>query len=272
MKESKIMAKKTIHLNRFWLFALVIALFGCTSPKHHILKIAVSKQSEAYSAWLKRNTDTIELINLYPLSLGDASETLEQCDGLLITGGEDVFPGLYGKTYDTLRCGSFDRFRDSLEIMSIAMALEKKMPIMGICRGEQILNVALGGSLIIDIPEDFDTVVVHRQQDYMRCFHSMHSVPGSMLFDLSGAETDSVTSNHHQAIDQLAAGLRICAYAADSLPEAICWENDVDKGFLLAVQWHPERMREGHPFSDPLALAFLQSAQKYRQHLNNCEE
>lgn len=261
---------KKSHLSRLWLLALLLALFGCTSPTTQVLKIAVSKQSEAYAAWLQRNTDTIELINLYPMSLGEALKTLEGCDGLLITGGEDVFPGLYGKIEDTLRCGSFDQGLDSLEIMSIALAVEKKMPLMGVCRGEQIINVALGGSLIIDIPEDFDTVVIHRQQDYMRCFHSMHSVPGTMLFDLSGTETDSVTSNHHQAIDQLASGLQICAYAADSLPEAITWKNNEDKGFLLAVQWHPERMRKNHPFSDPLALAFLQSAEQYKQHINNC--
>jgi len=72
-----------------------------------------------------------------------------------------------------------------------------------------------------------------------------------------------------QAIDQLASGLQICAYAADSLPEAITWKNNKDKGFLLAVQWHPERMRKNHPFSDPLALAFLQSAEQYKQHINN---
>ncbi len=247
------------------LIAAIFAITGCSSPKDQSVKIAISKQNDAYAQWLERNTDSLELVNLYPLGLNEAITTLAKCDGFLITGGEDVFPGYYGKVADTIRCGSFDHYRDSLEIMGIALALENNMPIMGVCRGEQILNVALGGSLIIDIPSDFDTTVVHRQEDYKRCFHAVTSVPETNLFLISGAETDSVTSNHHQAIDRLADELMICAYADDSIPEAVTWRNRVEKGFLLAVQWHPERMRPGHPFSDPLAKAFLKEAKSYQK-------
>jgi len=250
----------------FLLIAFTVGnlLSGCHPITNPPLKIAISKESNNYTQWLLRNDSTIQTFNLYGLKPDSAIQVLSNCNGLLLTGGEDVYPAYYGREYDTLRCGAFDRYRDSLEMALIQFATTHNIPVMGVCRGEQVLNVALGGSLIVDITEDFDTSVIHRQDDWMNCFHVVEAVEPSLLTVISGAILDTVTSNHHQAIDQLAPPLVICAYATDSLPEAITWLHPEGKGFLLAVQWHPERMTTHHPYSDPLAAQFLSEASKYQ--------
>jgi putative glutamine amidotransferase len=229
------------------------------------LRIAISKEgkSKNYSGWLKRYDENITWFNLYPLGIDSALRLLETCNGLLLTGGEDVFPGIYGKINDTADCGTINRYRDSLEFALITAALDARMPMIGICRGEQILNVSFGGTLHIDIPTDFDTIVIHRQKDWRNCFHSVELLPNTRLFALSGVESGEVTSNHHQGIEILGQGLRISALANDGLPEAIEWNNPDGKGFLMAVQWHPERMDTLHPLSAPIAKKFLLEASKF---------
>ena len=259
--------KKSTHTSRTMNLGFVLVwsliLIGCTTATQPSLTIAVSKQSDAYVQWLQRNDSTVKTINLYPLGIDSALSILNECNGLLLTGGEDVYPGYYDQLADTSRCGEFDHYRDSLEMALIDFAVQHKIPILGVCRGEQILNVALGGSLIVDIPTDFDISVIHQQEDYLHCFHPVTAVSGSVLVEMAGATADSVTSNHHQAIDRLAEPLSIIAYAPDSLPEAVSWKNHENKGFLFAVQWHPERMKPGRPYSDPIGLAFLTKAKAY---------
>ena len=138
------------------------------------------------------------------------------------------------------------------------------MPIVGVCRGEQIFNVSQGGSLFIDIPTDFDTVVVHRQKDWRNCYHFVEVVEGSKLKEISKTSRDTVTSNHHQGINRLGKGLFITAYSDDSLPEAIEWKSRDDKGFFMAVQWHPERMDTLHPLSAPIAKEFLKEVKLFK--------
>ena len=248
----------------------VLAFQSCDYNEHsgnQKIRIAISKEgiSKHYSGWLERYSKNIEWFNLYPLGIDSALRLLETCDGLLLTGGEDVFPGIYGKINDTLRCGSINRYRDSLEFALIARALEDKMPLIGICRGEQILNVSLDGTLHIDIPTDFDTTVIHRQKDWKNCFHPVHLQPNSQLYLLSGIQSGVVTSNHHQGIEIKGQGLRISALADDGLPEAIEWEEPDGKGFLMAVQWHPERMDTLDPLSAPFAKKFLTEAAVFQE-------
>ena len=125
------------------------------------MKIGLSKASPNYVNWLKRADPSIQTIDLYKLTFSMAIQQLGLCSGLLLTGGEDVWPGRYGKTSDTLRCTEMNPHRDSLEMALIEKALALKMPVMGICRGNQILNVYLGGTLIIDIPKDFGKNTIH---------------------------------------------------------------------------------------------------------------
>jgi putative glutamine amidotransferase len=249
---------------------LVVATFAlsfCTDPKKETatVTIGISKTNDNYSSWIERNGENTQWVNLYPLGIDSALKVLANCDGLLVTGGEDVYPGHYGKLSDTIRCGSFDHYRDSLELALIRNALGKGKPIFGVCRGLQIINVALGGTLVIDIPSDFDTIVVHRQEDWENCYHDVTLNTNSHLFEIAEINEGIVNSNHHQGIEILGNGLLISSYASDSLPESIEWSKPDDKGFLMAVQWHPERMEIDHPLAMNPAIAFIKEAIKYRE-------
>ena len=237
---------------------------GTDTNQEDSLKIAFSKQSKSYLGWIKRFDDNAEFYNLYTMGVDSAMGILENCDGLILTGGEDVFPAYYKQVEDTARCGSIDNYRDSLEFAAIELALILKMPVLGVCRGEQILNISQGGSLYVDIPSDFDTTVTHRQKDWRNCYHEVSIVSSSKLAGLSGLSKGSVNSNHHQGINKLGKGLKITAYTTDSLPEAIEWENRGNKGFLMAVQWHPERMDTLHPLSAPIAKEFLKEVELFK--------
>jgi len=256
---------------RIIVFGMVVLFLGC-QPSHssHKIRIAISKEktgqtAQTYSGWLERYSTDIEWFNLYPLGMDSASKILETCDGVLITGGEDVYPGLYNKDFDTVRCDDIDRYRDSLEFMMIKEAIRDKKPLLGICRGLQIINVEQGGSLIVDIPSDFDTVVIHRQDDWQHCFHPVSLVPNTLLYKISEGKPGDVASNHHQGIDQLGEGLLISAYAPDRLPEAFEWKNKVNRGFLMAVQWHPERMDTLDLLSEPIAKEFLKKTLAFKK-------
>ncbi len=256
--------QKYNYLSVFF-FVLIILSFSCQKPQPKKLSIAVSKLSDSYQQWLLNQDTTLEMKSFYGEPLTDLKGKLEGYDAILITGGEDVYPAYYGKTADTARCGSFDYYRDSLELAMIAYAIENKVPLFGVCRGAQITNVALGGSLIIDIPADFDTLIAHRQKDWRNCFHDVLLDTGSRLFQIAGLQKGMVNSNHHQAVDQIAPALRITARACDGLPEAIEWKDNENNHFLMGVQWHPERLKSDNPLSLNLARAFLKAASDYSQ-------
>ncbi len=258
------------HLTKIAVIILLTGLFACSNapaPKSLTLRIGISKmhRKHTYSNWLHRYDSTVKLYNLYPLGVDSALKLAKTLDGILITGGADVFPGYYGKINDTARCGKFDRYRDSLEMALIHYAVNNKVPLIGVCRGEQIINVALGGSLIIDIPTDWDTVVKHSSKDWKIQWHGVNIVPSTQMAAISGQTHGTVTSSHHQAIENLGKGLRISAYAPDSIPEAIEWAVRGNNGFLMATQWHPEHMDTLSPFSAPYAKLFLKESKTYEQ-------
>lgn len=258
-----------INLPLALLILLGISFSSCQEYRKEELRIAISKEkppeySQNYSGWLKRHAGNIVWYDLYPLGIDSALKLLETCDGLIITGGEDVYPGNYGKINDTARCGTFDRYRDSLEFALISAALERTMPLVGICRGLQIINVARNGTLIVDIPEDHGDVVVHQQDDWENCFHPVFPVEATNFNVLVGGKPGHVASNHHQGIAIRGEGLQISAYAADSIPEAIEWDSRGDKSFLMAVQWHPERMDTLDRLSAPIAQTFLAEAALFK--------
>jgi len=244
---------------------------SCETKKSKQIKIAISKEKSdnsttKYADWLLRHNNNIEYYNLYPLGIDSAVKLLKTCDGLLLTGGEDVFPGYYGKIDDTSRCGSFDRYRDSLEFSLIDNAISNKIPIFGVCRGEQILNISQGGTLYIDIPTDYDTIVKHRNHNFSRSFHPIILVNNTLLYNsCRGNNTGDVVSHHHQGIEKLGNALVISAYAKDNLAEAIEWADTTNSNFLMAVQWHPEAMDTLHPLSAPLAKKFLLKAANHKK-------
>ena len=220
--------------------------------------------TNSYIKWLKNVDPEAGFVVMYDLSPDSVDMVFRDCSGLLLTGGADVYPGVYGKEHDTARCGSFDRRRDSLEFKLIKMAFDRKMPVLGVCRGEQILNVAGGGTLYVDIPTDVNTMIRHRCKDWKNCYHMVKVLPDNLLSEISGVKEGKVTSNHHQAIDRLAKDYRVMAIANDGLIEAIGWRDTTDKSFLLAVQWHPERMDTASRLSTPIAKRFMEEAERYR--------
>jgi len=256
----------------FILLLLLIAFSfnSCNVEKEKIV-IAISKATPVkyygnYPKWIHKADSEVQIINMYELGLDSALKVLDNCDGLLITGGADVYPGWYNKLADTARCGSFDFYRDSLEISLIKKAIKKEMPLVGVCRGEQIINVALGGSLIIDIPSDHDTIVKHRIKDWRNCYHSVVLVNNSFLERVCNPTKYQVNSNHHQAIDRLAVNLKASAFSKDGIIEAVEWKEQKEKGFLLAVQWHPERLDSVNAsLSLPIIREFIIEASKYHQ-------
>jgi len=241
---------------------------GCESPDKIPMKIAVTKASKNYITWLNKGDSTLIIADMYPLDIDSALKELVTCSGLLVTGGEDVQPGFYGKSSEKDLCAEMDPRRDTLEIVLIKRAIGMRMPVLGICRGEQIINVALGGTLIVDIPAYFRNLpriysITHKCDDYLKCHHSVHVFSGTLLDSISGSDTGMVTSNHHQAVDRLAKGIVCNARSPDGLTEGIEWENPYARAFLLGVQWHPERMDTVHAVSGKVLQAFLKESKKY---------
>lgn len=170
----------------------------------------------------------------------DLEALLDYIDGLLITGGNDVNPSLYNQSVTYSKPANLDEDLNDINLINIA--LEKKIPILGICKGLQIINVALNGSLYQDILKEYNTIVNHTQNENMpkpsnnSMVYGANFIKGSILYDLFG-ETYSINSFHHQAIKKLGNGLIATAYSDDGLIEAIEVPNKI-----IAVQWHPERL------------------------------
>lgn len=175
--------------------------------------------------------------------LKDGTDALEVCDGLLFPGGEDADPALYGE--DPLPViGAFRRDLDDAALIAGRWAIEQGRPLLGICKGLQILNIMKGGSLYQDISLQEGSYVQHVQK-YSRSIlsHNVQIVEGSRLAAILGTGTHRTNSMHHQAVKRLGDGLRIAARAADGVVEAI----ESDDGLIVAVQWHPEDLIDTAP-------------------------
>ena len=263
--------KNSTYFSSLFLLFVFFCFAGCSfePEKKATIKVAISKGLPAesyghYSQWLKKADSTVTWTDMYHTTIDSALAELENCHGLLVTGGTDVYPGRYGRAFDTVRCWPIDFKRDSLEIALINRALELGMPILGICRGEQILNVALGGSLYVDLPEDLGTMVTHRCEDKANCYHPVRLRKESLLSRIAMATEGEVNSNHHQGINRLAEDLDAVAYTRDGLIEAVEWKNRENAlKFVLGVQWHPERMDFENPLSGAIAKRFLEETHNY---------
>jgi putative glutamine amidotransferase len=190
----------------------------------------------------------------------DPLNELEECDALLLPGGADVDPERFGKGDERDVC-TINAQRDKLEFAVIQRAIELEMPIFGICRGLQIMNVALGGSLITDLP-----TIGHEQHHKIDGKDRVHLVtlePGSHLARVIGQTEGETNSAHHQCADVVAPRFRVTARSADGIVEGMEWNDPEGKPYLLLVQWHPERMDDQEsPFTKNLALDFLSAVRE----------
>lgn len=214
---------------------------------------------ERWEAIRENYTEAVRLAGGLPLILpllrghtDGVEDYLESVDGIVFTGGEDVAPHQYGEPVDPT-CEEPDAERDAFELALARGALARRKAVLGICRGLQLLNVAGGGSLYQDLSLRPGTTIPHsaprgQRQDLV---HPIRIVPGTRLARIVGREEVRVTSTHHQIVKDLAPGFRESAHSPDGVIEAI---ERPEASFVLAVQWHPERMVTRHQEENQLAL------------------
>lgn len=169
-------------------------------------------------------------------------EYTEQLDGLLVIGGCDITPELYGQ--ENRACFEPDPLRDREECFLTQAFVGMDKPVLGVCRGAQLLNCAFHGTMIQDIHAEVPGALRHTRDDRQgEAVHRVRIVKESLLYEILGKEEIGVNSRHHQAADRIGEGFSVCAEAEDGVTESI-WMPE--KRFVLGVQWHPETMAAEH--------------------------
>ena len=193
------------------------------------------------------------------LPLSTDEEVLDKCfdivDGILFTGGHDVNPRFYNQKNE--KCGLLCDSRDEMEKYLFTKAIENDKPVLGICRGIQLFNALLGGTLYQDLPTEHPSETKHSMtKPYNRGVHTVDILKDTPLFEIIGVDKLSVNSYHHQAIKDLAPNVVANAISEDGLVEAITLPN---KKFVMAVQWHPEFLWQDSEENDAIIKAFVKA-------------
>ena len=201
------------------------------------------------------------------------AECVRRCDGVLLTGGDDIEPGLYGnglpvKLRRTVSTTPDGGERDLRELILIDEIFRQRRPLLAICRGHQLLNVALGGTLIVDIPAQMPDAINHRRMDRRsEKVHEVRLTRGTLLSKITGQRTLGVNSTHHQAVGRVAEPLQVTATSADGVVESMELKPEAARSlpFLLAVQFHPERLVDRYPEHRAIFHAFAQACVRRRK-------
>jgi len=212
-------------------------------PKYHFYFDAVKRAAEKLE-------EEVEVIDL-----SKEPGRIAEVDGVLFTGGADIEPSRYGKPDEAPLCQLIDQKCDELEYAIAKDAERLALPQLGICRGAQLLNVIHGGTLVTDI-EHFGGEA-HTKIGTEDRKHNVKVVRDSLLKKLLRESEGEINSAHHQAIGEIGEGLMVSARADDGTAEAIEWADPKGKPFLLAVQWHPERLDYASKFSHPIFESFV---------------
>ncbi|WP_106530926.1 gamma-glutamyl-gamma-aminobutyrate hydrolase family protein [Chitinophaga niastensis] len=195
-----------------------------------------------YHDWAASHAPDMEVIKLSYAENG--LEKMKQCQGIILTGGEDVHPRFYNKPEYLDYCYPDDisEVRDEFELSILSHTEKQGIPLLGICRGLQIANVFFGGTLIPDIPSwgKFDH---GKLQDGTDKYHEVSVNHDSWLHGILKTDAGTVNSNHHQSADKIGRGLIVSVLSPDGIAEAIERKHPSDAAFLCLVQWHPERMK-----------------------------
>ncbi|MDF1503480.1 gamma-glutamyl-gamma-aminobutyrate hydrolase family protein [Roseisolibacter sp. H3M3-2] len=204
------------------------------------------------------------MLPLFDDDLATVRAVYERLDGLLIPGGVDMQPATYGEATRP-EVGRLDPARDTVEIQLVRWAIADGMPVLGLCRGAQVINVASGGSLWQDIPAQLGTTLIHDcyptrgfARDHLA--HPVALAAGSRLEALLDAPSVQVNSMHHQSVKTLGDGLLISAVAPDGVVEAVEGTGDA---FVVGVQWHPEVFDAEDPTTRPIFEAFVAASIEY---------
>ena len=218
-----------------------------------------------YVQWLQGDDD----IEVLKVGVEDNNlDLINDCDALVLAGGRDIHPQFYkaGETDYPNSPGDFDVRRDKFEMAAFGLAQQNRIPVLGICRGMQLVNCFFGGTL----QQDLGTVLnnIHKNQVHDKA-HAISIQDNSLLSKIAKAERGIVNSAHHQAIHLLANGLKVNCTADDGTIEGLEWVDDTEKPFLLCVQWHPERMFQrglgDSPLSKNIRHLFIEEIKKSKE-------
>ena len=236
------------------LFILIIVIL-CSCQKQESKIIILSKASENYVKWME-DENTI-ILDAYTIKNTDS--ILELADGIILTGGEDINPLQYNDTVNLAVCEDMNYQRDTLERKLFDFAMVHKIPLIGVCRGMQMMNVASGGTLYGNIPTEIGTTVVHRNNGEVN--HKIVLVDTCSLIFPIDTDTIMVNSWHHQGLKIMPNHLRVIARAFDGLPETVVMDK-IQHPFMIAVQFHPERLKENNIIHTTMKESFHKEIRK----------
>jgi putative glutamine amidotransferase len=230
--------------------------------------------SEAYSQAIA-NAGGIPLTMAAGQSRELVAESVRRCDGVLMTGGDDIEPRLYKdevpeklrRTVETTPDGGE---RDLRELILIDEVFRQHKPLLAICRGHQLLNIALGGTLMVDIPTQRPGAMNHRRMDKRsEVVHEVQLTRDSLLSKITGKRTLGVNSTHHQAVDRLAEMLQVTAVSGDGVVESTELKPEAARllPFMLAMQFHPERLVDRYPEHRAIFHAFTRACTQSQRKL-----
>ena len=228
-------------IRNFILLAILIIgiTFFLKSNKKKVLIIGSSPKigSTYYNIANNYNYD-ITILTGIQTNTEASRDVIKSVDGVIFAGGEDFDPSIYGSNaYELVENYSTDQDRSDLELLSLA--IEENKPVLGICRGMQLINIYYGGSLYEDLPSQFGGNISHRGEEKTFTYHNVSFNENSRFYyKLDGVVVREVNSYHHEGIRDLAYGLLPTAFSDDGLVEAI--ENPYYDSFMIGVQWHPE--------------------------------
>lgn len=219
-----------------------------------VIKIGVTftgsdeKQSN-YVKWLKAN-ERVEIFHLSPLNTD--LESINKFDGIVLSGGIDMHPKYYqNKEVNYPNAPRhFNEKRDQFEMAVFEKSQQNNIPLLGVCRGMQLVNCIMGGNLIQDIGPVANAI--HRSGEHDKA-HGINITPGSLLNEIMGVARTVANSAHHQSIDTIGNGLNINCVSDDGIIEGLEWTHTENKPFFLGIQWHPERMYKLHLGESPVA-------------------
>jgi putative glutamine amidotransferase len=243
---------------------MCLVVHYCSTPMTKPPLILISPSIE--KAGVEFSDQSISLSENYPRAVADAggvpltlpvgrsrelmAECVRRCDGILLTGGDDIEPDLYGdglskKLRQTVNTTPDGGERDFRELILIDEIFRQRKPLLAICRGHQLLNVALGGTLIVDIPSQVPGALRHARMDRRNeIVHDVRLTPQSLLSRITHKQTLGVNSTHHQAVSRVADPLQVIATSADGVVEGMELKPGATRllPFLLSIQFHPERL------------------------------
>lgn len=228
------------------------------TPQYDIANKRV-KIEDCYLKAIKASGGVGILLPLYQ-DAKDLKEIVEFADGFLYTGGPDMNP-FYFHEEALPECGTIVKDRDQLEYDLLPYIIETRKPVLGICRGIQVLNITLGGDIFQDIPSQYENelrIAHYQKASGVTKTHYVHITEDSLLSKIIGKESIAVNSYHHQAVRRIGTDLTIAAIANDGIVEAVSMENH---RFFLGLQWHPEELYDEDEDSRKIFDAFVAACQ-----------